>query len=57
MTTQSKPKRLTIEVPPDFHAEVKARAALRGIKMRYWVLRALTEKINQEKKYEQNEGI
>lgn len=48
----TKPKRLTIELPPELHAEVKSRAAYRNISIRTYVLRALKDKINNEKKYE-----
>jgi predicted HicB family RNase H-like nuclease len=47
------PKRLTLDIDENMHAEVKSRAARRNIPLRLWVYRALLEAINKEKQYEQ----
>lgn len=50
-TTQT-PKRLVVDVPDNFHMEVKERAARRNISIKTWIVRALQEKIQKEKSYE-----
>jgi len=46
-----KKKRLTIEISEEMHSEVKVLAAFRGISMKIFTLRALIEKIAQEKNH------
>lgn len=50
--TQSKNKRLGIEIPKDIHADIKIRAAKRGISITKYVMRAVIEQIKKEKLYE-----
>lgn len=50
--SQKKTDRVVIQVPTNIHAEIKARAAIRGITMRKYVLRAIMEMIRKEKTYE-----
>ena len=45
-------KRITIVTGSEIHTEVKKRAALSGISIRKWVMRAIMDKIKKEKKYE-----
>ena len=45
-------KRITIVTGSEVHTEVKKRAALSGISIRKWVMRAIMDKIKKEKKYE-----
>lgn len=46
-------KQLLIEIPVHLHSEIKIRATQRNITMRLWILRAIINAINNEKKYEQ----
>lgn len=46
------PKRLVVDVPDNFHKEVKERATRRNISIKTWIVRALQEKMQEEKSYE-----
>lgn len=46
------PKRLTIDIPEDIHAQIKIRATIKNISIKTWVMQAVLEKIGQEEKYE-----
>jgi hypothetical protein len=46
-----KPKRLILDNTPDMHAEIKAKAALRGMSMKDYVLRAILRQMQEDKKY------
>lgn len=47
-----KKKRFIMDVLDDFHREIKRRAAIRGITMTEWVILAIQERIQEEKKRE-----
>lgn len=51
MENTKQSKKLIINFPPEIHAHVKAHAAIRGISMNEWILRALQEKMAKEKEY------
>lgn len=44
--------RIVLEVSIEHRATIKARAAIRNISMKRWILDAISEKIKQELKYE-----
>lgn len=44
-------KQALVRIPKELHAEVKARAALRGLSMTSYIERVLTEQIAKEKKF------
>jgi predicted HicB family RNase H-like nuclease len=44
-------KRFVIEIPDEFHCEIKQRAAKRGISIKLWVLRAIKKSALDEDKY------
>ena len=48
-------KSLLVHIDLDLHCEIKKRAAMRGISMRTWVMRAVLAQIKQERKYEEKE--
>jgi predicted HicB family RNase H-like nuclease len=45
-------KRLVAEIPPEIHKEIKIQAAFGNMTMRKWVIRAIIEKIQRDKKYQ-----
>jgi len=45
-------KRLSIDIPPDIHREIKYQAAFQCITMRKYILRAVLEKIKKDKQYQ-----
>lgn len=45
-------KRLIVEVPEEYHTDVKIRAAAKNISMRAWVSRAIIEQIKKEQQYD-----
>lgn len=47
-----KTHRIVLEVPQQDRAEIKARAALRNISMKQWILEAVAARIRSEQKYE-----
>ncbi len=42
-------KRLIVDIPMDMHIEVKKRAAIRGISIKKYVLKAIIERIKKER--------
>lgn len=42
-------KRLIIDVPDDFHSEIKSRAAKKEMSMKSWVTKVLLKAIREEK--------
>jgi hypothetical protein len=46
------PKRLTLNIPEDYHKELKIRSVMRNITLTEWVLRAIREAIAKEQQYE-----
>lgn len=52
LENKEKPKRLILDIPEEFHAEIKSRAALRGQTIRAWILQAIMQQIRNEQKYE-----
>lgn len=44
------PKRLIVDIPEDWHAQIKAMASLKNMKMRKYVLRAVMKQVNEDKK-------
>lgn len=45
-------KRLNVNITSDLHIEIKKRALFRGITITDWVIMALIERINEERKRE-----
>lgn len=45
-------KRLILDVSREEHAEIKARAALRNVTMRQYIMEAILKRILEEKQYE-----
>lgn len=45
-------KRIAIEAEDELHAEVKIRAAQRGVSVKVWVKRAIMAQIKKEEQYE-----
>lgn len=42
------PKKLTIDIPPDYHRRIKLLAVNRNITLRKWVLQSLVERMLRE---------
>ncbi len=49
---ESKNKRLIIDIPAELHKDIKIRSATKNISIRTWVVRAIVQAIEKEKKYE-----
>lgn len=47
-----KPKRILLDNTPEFHAEIKSRAAARGVTIKAYVIRAIIEQIKRDQQYE-----
>jgi uncharacterized protein (DUF1778 family) len=45
-------KRLNIEVPEEVRILIKTSAAMHGMSIKKWVLRAIMDKVKKEKQYE-----
>ena len=45
-------KRLNVNISSELHFEIKKRALFRGINLSEWVIMALIERINEERKRE-----
>ncbi len=43
-------KRITIEVPEEWHAKIKARVALQNMSIKTWVLKAIIQLTREEDK-------
>ena len=46
-----RPKRLTIDIPKELHAEIKAIASLKCTTLQRYVLQALIVKLNRDKEF------
>lgn len=46
------PKRLLIELPEEWHQEIKVSAANKNISIKTYVLRAVIKQIKEDKQYE-----
>lgn len=46
-------KLIIIQTTTNLHAEIKKRAAIRGISMKTYITRAVLEQIKKEKQYEE----
>ncbi len=49
---EKKYKRIVLDVPIEFHMDIKRRALDRNISIKLWAIRALKEKIIKEGQYE-----
>ena len=49
---KEKIKCLYIEIPKEIHTEIKKRAVFRGMTIKHWVLLAISQRIELEKKHE-----
>ena len=47
-------KFMIIEIPIQLHNEIKTRAAIRGMTLKKYVMQAVSNRIEKEKKYETN---
>lgn len=47
-----KKKRLVADIPLELHNEVKKQAMFINITLRKWIVRAIIEKIQRDKKYQ-----
>jgi hypothetical protein len=52
MSDKESKKYIIISTTKDFHAEIKKRAAIRGISIKVYITRALLEQIKKEKQYD-----
>ena len=43
-----KPKRLTVDIPEELHAEIKSSAAFRNITIRTWIIRVIVSALRKE---------
>jgi predicted HicB family RNase H-like nuclease len=50
--TPIKHHRLSIDIPPELHVEIKSQAAFKGITIRKYVIRAILEKIKKDRHYQ-----
>lgn len=53
---KAKRKQLICEVGEALHSQIKVSAALRGISMSSWIIRALKNRLKNEKQYLEAEG-
>jgi len=49
---EPKKQQIHFEVEPEVHSLIKTSAALKGISLKLWILRAAMEQIRKEKLYE-----
>jgi predicted HicB family RNase H-like nuclease len=49
---KEKNKRLALDISEKLHAEIKSKAAYSNISMKAYILRAVIEKMEYEKRYE-----
>jgi predicted HicB family RNase H-like nuclease len=51
MEQKPKTKRLTLDVPEEFHQKIKYEAIFVNVTLRKYVIRAILEKIQRDKKF------